>query len=195
MKINKSTQKNEHNTKQIKYRRKLHLTLLSLSIFGLMVSYLIIYLKNNTEHNEIREKARRIQAGICTEQKLTSNWYSRADTLSLPLLPACVFVIRDTVRHPRLFARNICSRTGAFVNRGSTVSVAEHSILLIELREYVFLTNRSWFWCNGIGVSRYLVTSSDVTVLVYRDISLQVPVKSQTCMSRSDTWLAKNGYA
>jgi hypothetical protein len=59
MKINKSNtkKKDEHNTKQIKYRRKLHLTLLSLSFFGPMVSHLIIYLKNNTKHNEIREKA------------------------------------------------------------------------------------------------------------------------------------------
>jgi hypothetical protein len=74
MKINKSkTKKNEHNTKQIKYRRKLYLTLLSLSFFGTTVSYLIIYFKNNTKHNEIREKARRIQAGMCTEPKLTSN--------------------------------------------------------------------------------------------------------------------------
>jgi hypothetical protein len=41
---------------------------------------------------------------MCTEPKLTSYWHYRADTLSLPLLPACVFVIRDTVRQPRLFA-------------------------------------------------------------------------------------------
>jgi hypothetical protein len=65
---------------------------------------------------------------MCTEPKLTSNWRSRADTLSLPLLPACVFIIRDTVRHPRhrsssetFFARKICLWTGAFVKRGSTV--------------------------------------------------------------------------
>jgi hypothetical protein len=74
MKINKSnTKKDEHNTKHIKYRRKVHLTLLSLSFFGPMVSYLIIYLKNNTKHNEIQQKARRIQAGMCNEPKLTSN--------------------------------------------------------------------------------------------------------------------------
>jgi hypothetical protein len=113
MKINKSnTKKDEQNTKQIKYRRKLHLILLSLSFFGPMVPYLIIYLKKNTKHNEIQQKARRIQEGMCTEPKLTSNWHSRADTLSLPLLPACVFVIRD------VFARKICSWTELFVNRG-----------------------------------------------------------------------------
>jgi hypothetical protein len=44
MKITKSnTKKDEHNIKQIKYGRKLHLTLLSLSFFGPTVSYLIIY--------------------------------------------------------------------------------------------------------------------------------------------------------
>jgi hypothetical protein len=74
MKINKLTQKkDEHNTEQIKYRRKLHLTLLLLSFFGPTVSFLIIYLKKHTKHNEIQEKARRIQAGMCTEPKLTSN--------------------------------------------------------------------------------------------------------------------------
>jgi hypothetical protein len=62
--------------------------------------------------NETQENARRIQAGMYTEPKLTSNWHSRADILSLPLLPACVFVIRETVRHPRLF----CSEN-LFVNR------------------------------------------------------------------------------
>jgi hypothetical protein len=39
--------KGEQNTKQIKYRRKLHLTSLSLSFFGPTVSYLIIYLKKH----------------------------------------------------------------------------------------------------------------------------------------------------
>jgi hypothetical protein len=44
-----------------------------------------------------------------------------------PLLPACVFVTRDTVRHPRRFLfgkfvrEPICSWWQAFVNRGSTV--------------------------------------------------------------------------
>jgi hypothetical protein len=52
--------------------RELLSFLYSLSFFGPMVSYLIIYLKN-TKHNEIQEKARRIQAGMCTEPKLTSN--------------------------------------------------------------------------------------------------------------------------
>jgi hypothetical protein len=33
------------------------------------------------------------------------------------LLPACVFVTRDTVHHPRLFSRKICSWWEAFVNR------------------------------------------------------------------------------
>jgi hypothetical protein len=37
---------------------------------------------------------------------------SRADTLSLPLLPAFVFVIRDIVRHPRR-----CCSENLFVNR------------------------------------------------------------------------------
>jgi hypothetical protein len=74
MKITKSnTKKDEHNTTQIKYRRKLHITLLSLSFFDRMVSYLIIYLKKQHKHNEIQEKARRIQAGMCTDPKITSN--------------------------------------------------------------------------------------------------------------------------
>jgi hypothetical protein len=34
-----------------------------------------------------------------------------------PLLPACVFVNRDTVRHPRLFFQKICSWTDLFVMR------------------------------------------------------------------------------
>jgi hypothetical protein len=44
-----------------------------------------------------------------------------------PLLPACVFVTRDTIRHPRRFLfgkvvrEPICSWREAFVNRGSTV--------------------------------------------------------------------------
>jgi hypothetical protein len=46
-----------------------------------------------------------------------------------PLLPACVFVTRDTVRHPRRFLLGkfvrelICSWWEAFVNRGSTAFV------------------------------------------------------------------------
>jgi hypothetical protein len=42
----------------------------------------------NTKHNEIQEKAWRIRAGMCTEQKLHNNWHSPADTPSLS--PACV---------------------------------------------------------------------------------------------------------
>jgi hypothetical protein len=79
-----------------------------------MVSYLIIYLKN-TKHNEIKEKARRIQAGMCTEPKLPAT-DTPAPILSAccqSLLPACVFVIRDTVRH----ARRFCSEK-LFVNGG-----------------------------------------------------------------------------
>jgi hypothetical protein len=53
----------------------------------------------NTKHNEIQEKARRIQAGTCAEPKLTSNRHSRADTLSLS--PIAVAGLR--VRHPRRF--------------------------------------------------------------------------------------------
>jgi hypothetical protein len=57
MKITKpNTKKDEHNTKQIKYRRKLNLILPPI-------------------------------LSACRQ----------------PLLPACVFVIRDTVRHPRRF--------------------------------------------------------------------------------------------
>jgi hypothetical protein len=52
-----------------------------------MVSYLIIYTET-TKHNEIKEKARRIRAGMCTERNSHSNWCSPADTPSL--LPTVV---------------------------------------------------------------------------------------------------------
>jgi hypothetical protein len=45
-------------------------------------NYLIIY-KKGTKHNEIQEKAWRIQAGMFTEQS-----YTTTDAL-LPILPAC----------------------------------------------------------------------------------------------------------
>ena len=59
------------------------------------------------------------------------------DTLILPayrstMLTACVFVTRDTVRHPRRFVfwkfvrKPNCSWSEAFVNRGLTVSVVSH---------------------------------------------------------------------
>jgi hypothetical protein len=55
MKINKSnTKKDEHNTKQIKYTRKLHLTLLSLSFFGPSVLFNNILKKQNTMKFERR---------------------------------------------------------------------------------------------------------------------------------------------
>jgi len=54
--------------------------------------------------------------------------------------------------------------------------VAEIAFCLEKFEEYRFLTNR---------------TCPEVTISVYRDLSLQVPVKSRTCVSRSDTWLAK----
>jgi len=52
--------------------------------------------------------------------------------------------------------------------------VAEIAFCLEKFEEYRFLTNHS-----------------QVTVSVYRDLSLQVPVNSRTCLSRSDTWFAK----
>jgi hypothetical protein len=59
MKITKSyTKKDEHNTKQIKYRRKLYLTLLSLSFFGPIVSYLIILGILKTTQNIMKFKRR-----------------------------------------------------------------------------------------------------------------------------------------
>jgi hypothetical protein len=59
-----------------------------------------------------------------------------------PLLPACVFVTRDTVRHPirffffRKFVRElICSWWEAFVNRGTTVNR-----FVFDYIFYIFLT-------------------------------------------------------
>jgi hypothetical protein len=46
-----------------------------------------------------------------TEPKLTSNWHSRAYTLSLPLLPACVFV-RDVSCSENLFVNRIVREKG-----------------------------------------------------------------------------------
>jgi hypothetical protein len=73
---------------------------------------------------------------MCTEPKLTSNWHSRADTLSLPLLPACVFVIRDTVRIQDVF----CSEN-SFVNR----IVREQGHSWTEVPLYNFQTRKISF--------------------------------------------------
>ena len=66
---------------------------------------------------------------------------------SFSFLTACVFVTRDTVRHPRRFVfgkfvrKPNCSRSDAFVNRGLTVQqnfimfiivLGQHVSILIE---------------------------------------------------------------
>jgi hypothetical protein len=76
-------------------------------------------MKLKRRHGEFKQ-------GCVLSQRLPAT-DSCADTLSLPLLPGCVFVIRETVRHPRRFllGKSVrepnCSWTGAFVNRGPTV--------------------------------------------------------------------------
>jgi hypothetical protein len=103
--------------------------------------------------------------------KLTSNWHSRADTLTLPLLPACVFVIRDTVRHPRCillgkFVREPnCSWTGAFVNRGSTVYCLS-DLLSIKLSYIYHKSILSTYLSPAINLS-CISTSSQSTYLIY----------------------------
>jgi hypothetical protein len=80
MKITKSNKKkDEYNTKQIKYRRKLHLTLLSLSFFGPMVSYL----KN--QHKTMKFKRRH---GEFKQGCVLSQSYPATDTPA-PILSAC----------------------------------------------------------------------------------------------------------
>jgi hypothetical protein len=110
--------------------RIVHTRAAKLSLFIILLwSHSVLFNNILKKHNEIREKARQIQAGMCTEPKLTSNWHSRANTLSLS--PTAVASLR--VRNPRhrsssdtfllgKFVREPnCSWTGAFVNRRSTV--------------------------------------------------------------------------
>jgi hypothetical protein len=91
------------------------------NFFAPMVSYLIIYIKETTKHNEIQEKARRIRAGMCTERKLHSNWCSPADTPSLsPTVAAGLRVryLRHRSSPDTFFVWKICSWTDLFVMRG-----------------------------------------------------------------------------
>jgi hypothetical protein len=104
--------------------RIVHARAAKISLFIILLWSHGVFFNNilkNTKHNEIQEKARRIQAGMWTEPKLTSNWHCRADTLSLS--PTAVASLR--VRNPRyrsssetFFARKISSWTELFVNRG-----------------------------------------------------------------------------
>jgi hypothetical protein len=74
----------------------------------------------NSKHSAIQEKARRIQAGMCTEPKLTSNWHSCADTLSLSPTAVASLHVRNPRHHlstETFLARKICSWTELFVNR------------------------------------------------------------------------------
>jgi hypothetical protein len=71
---------------------------------------------------------------LVNQQLTLPRRHSQLDAVaSLPLLPACVFIIRETVRHPTHFLLGKfvrepnCSWTGAFVNRGSTVDVFDGS--------------------------------------------------------------------
>jgi hypothetical protein len=104
----------------------------------------------NTKHNEMQENARRIQAGMCTAPKLTSNWHSRADTLSLS--PTAVSSLR--VRNPRhrsssetvllgKFVRELNrSWTGAFVNRGSSVISIDSRYIKFPKYNFIFSDHR-----------------------------------------------------
>jgi hypothetical protein len=89
------------------------------SFFGPMVSYLIIYIK---PQNTMKFKRRQ---GEFEQGCVTSESNTATDALPpilpacrKPLLPACVFVTRDTIRHPRLFFWKICSWTDLFLMRG-----------------------------------------------------------------------------
>jgi hypothetical protein len=82
-------------------------------LFGLMVSYLVIYKKPQTTMKFKRRHGEFEQGCVLSES------YTATDALPpilqacrQPLLPACVFVTRDTIRHPRRF----CSEN-LFVNR------------------------------------------------------------------------------
>jgi hypothetical protein len=69
--------------------------------------------------------------------ELSSNWHSRADTLSLPLSPACVFVIRKFVREQG------CSWTEVpLYFRSSPVSIIPH-MFHISLHLHVALTRKT----------------------------------------------------
>jgi hypothetical protein len=125
--LNLTQKKDEHNTKQIKYRRKLHLTLLSLSFFGPMVSYLIIcILKNNTKQWNLTEGTANTSRGVY--------WAKVNQQLTLPRRYSQLAAVASLrVRNPRhrsssetfLLGKFIrepnCSWTGEFVNRGSTL--------------------------------------------------------------------------
>jgi len=116
--------------------------LLSLSIFGPMVSYLIIYKKNTLKFKRRHSEFEWTKA----TQQLTLSPIGVADSGYFPLdhsstntadadtpayrstmLTACVFVTRDTLRHPRryVFGKFVrkpnCSWSEAFVNGGLTV--------------------------------------------------------------------------
>jgi hypothetical protein len=131
-----------------------------LSFFGPMMSYLIIY-KKITKLNEVQEKAQRIWAGLCTEWKLHSNWCSSTDTVSL--LPACVFITQDTVRHLRRFLfrkfvrEPICLWWKAFMNQRSTVFVNKifsHFICNMWYQIYYQNLLESWFaltWLDSVN--------------------------------------------
>ena len=135
--------------------------LLSLSFFGPVVSYLIIY-KKNTKHTEIQEKAQWIRVnesytatdaladrcwwlGVFSARSFfyeyCRRWYSQLYRSTM--LTACVFVTQDTVRHPRrsVFGKFVrkpnCSWSEAFLNRGLTV--------VLRLYTYFNLGAR-WKW-------------------------------------------------
>jgi hypothetical protein len=95
------------------------------NFFGPMASYLIIYKK---PQNTMKFKRRH---GEFEQRCVMSKRYTATDALPpilpacrQPLLPTCVFVTRDSVRHPRRFLfgkfvrEPICSWWEAFVNRG-----------------------------------------------------------------------------
>jgi hypothetical protein len=80
---------------------------------------------------------------MCTEPKLTSNWHSRADTLSLRVRNPRHRSSSETFLFGKFVREQGRSWTGAFVNRGSTVLVFDRiNILLIWFHQTHNRTDR-----------------------------------------------------
>jgi hypothetical protein len=107
--------------------------------------------KKTTKHNEIQETAQRIQAGMCTEWKLRSNWYSPTDTPSLlPTVVAglCVRYLRHRLSPETFFVWKICSWTNSFVMKG------------VHEPRFHCTYKRCWKWCPRTIVSKNELTLS-----------------------------------
>jgi hypothetical protein len=86
-----------------------------------------------------------------------SESYRATDALPLilpacrqPLLPACVFITRGTVRHPRLFVQKICSWWQAFMNW----SVRDQRHSWTEVPLYFKFKNKTNFQINKFKLLR-----------------------------------------